>query len=137
MGGYPRPISDWGMRTKAGAPVGKVDAAFIWAHNGKTYLFGEGEFWRFDEGRKDEQVPKQPESGYPRDNSLWGGMPTHMDDVISSREEAEFVPGAEKEQTMVDHRNHRSKTAGGRRSIQRAPTMTWGGLNSRQASAES
>ncbi|XP_061564369.1 matrix metalloproteinase-25 [Cololabis saira] len=86
MRGYPRPVSDWGMKTKAGAPVGKVDAAFIWAHNGKTYLFSEGEFWRFDEGRRDEQVPKQPESGYPRDSSLWGGMPTHMDDVISSRE---------------------------------------------------
>ncbi|KAM6897082.1 matrix metalloproteinase-17 [Xenentodon cancila] len=83
MDGYPRPLSDWGMRTKTGKLVDKLDAAFIWAHNGKTYLFSGGEFWRFDESRRDEQVTKRPESGYPRDNSLWGGMPTHMDDIIS------------------------------------------------------
>ncbi|XP_072229712.1 matrix metalloproteinase-17 [Leuresthes tenuis] len=83
MSGYPRPLSDWGMKTKSGALVDRVDAAFIWAHNGKTYLFSGGQFWRFDESQKSGQVPKQPEPGYPRDNSLWGGMPTHMDDIIS------------------------------------------------------
>ncbi|XP_037610936.1 matrix metalloproteinase-17 [Sebastes umbrosus] len=83
MDGYPRPISEWGMRTKSGTPVDRVEAAFIWAHNGKTYLFSGGEFWRFDESRKGEQVTKQPEPGYPKLNSLWGGVPTHMDDIIS------------------------------------------------------
>ena len=51
MDGYPRPLSDWGMITKSGVPVDRVDAAFIWAHNGKTYLFSGDEFWRFDESR--------------------------------------------------------------------------------------
>nr|XP_046232577.1 matrix metalloproteinase-17 [Scatophagus argus]XP_046232578.1 matrix metalloproteinase-17 [Scatophagus argus] len=83
MAGYPRPISDWGMKRKSGALVNTVEAAFIWAHNGKTYLFSRGEFWRFDESRKGEQVNRQPEPGYPRDNSLWAGVPSHMDDVIS------------------------------------------------------
>lgn len=86
MTGYPRPLSDWGMRKKSGEMVERVDAAFIWAHNGKTYLFSGGEFWRFDENRKDGQMTMQPDSGYPRENSLWEGMPTHMDDVISGKE---------------------------------------------------
>ncbi|XP_028287144.1 matrix metalloproteinase-17 [Parambassis ranga] len=84
MSGYPRPLSDWGMRTKSGALVNRVDAAFIWAHNGKTYLFSEGEFWRFDESRKDAGVMvRQPDTGYPKDNSLWEGMPYHVDDIMS------------------------------------------------------
>lgn len=84
MGGYPRPLSDWGMRTKSGVLVNRVDAAFIWAHNGKTYLFSEGEFWRFDESRSDtELVVRQPDTGYPKDNSLWEGMPYHVDDIMS------------------------------------------------------
>ncbi|KAM9837712.1 matrix metalloproteinase-25 [Aulostomus maculatus] len=84
--GGPRPLSDWGMTRKNGAPVDKVDAAFIWAHNGKTYLFSGGEFWRFDETQKDQRVIRQPESGYPRDNGLWKGVPADMDDIISWKE---------------------------------------------------
>ncbi|XP_003961452.2 matrix metalloproteinase-25 [Takifugu rubripes] len=83
MSGYPRPLSDWGMTRRNGQPVDKVEAAFIWAHNGKTYLFSGGEFWRFDESQKRQGVHIQPESGYPRDNSLWAGVPSHMDDIIS------------------------------------------------------
>ncbi|KAK2820318.1 hypothetical protein Q5P01_023277 [Channa striata] len=80
---YPRPLSDWGMTTKSGTQVDRVDAAFIWAHNGKTYLFSGGEFWRFDETNKNQPGTRQPDSGYPRDNSLWEGVPPDMDDVIS------------------------------------------------------
>ncbi|XP_041818721.1 matrix metalloproteinase-17 [Chelmon rostratus] len=83
MAGYPRPLSEWGMRTKSGLPVDRVEAAFIWAHNGKTYLFSGGEFWRFDESRKSEQTSRQPEPDYPRDSSLWAGVPSHVDDIIS------------------------------------------------------
>lgn len=83
MSGYPRPLSEWGMRSRSGALVEKVEAAFIWAHNGKTYLFSGGEFWRFDESRTSEQGISQPDAEYPRDNSLWVGVPTHMDDIIS------------------------------------------------------
>lgn len=83
MAGYPRPLSDWGMRRKNGQLVDRVDAAFIWAHNGKTYLFSEGEYWRFDESRKSDQVTRQPDLDYPRENKLWEGIPLHMDDIIS------------------------------------------------------
>ncbi|XP_060951086.1 matrix metalloproteinase-17 [Limanda limanda] len=83
MSGYPRPLSDWGMKTKSGALVDRVDAAFIWAHNGKTYLFSQGEFWRFDESRKDEQGTTNPDPGYPKETSLWEGVPSDIDDIIS------------------------------------------------------
>ncbi|KAJ3607383.1 hypothetical protein NHX12_024434 [Muraenolepis orangiensis] len=80
--GYPRPLSDWGMRTREGAMVEKVDAAFIWAHNGKTYLFSGGDFWRFDESSKSQQEIRHPEAGYPRDTALWR-VPANVDDIIS------------------------------------------------------
>ncbi|XP_024913657.1 matrix metalloproteinase-17 [Cynoglossus semilaevis] len=83
MDDYPRPLSDWSMKRKSGAPVDRVDAAFTWAHNGKTYLFSEGEFWRFDESQNGGKTSKKPDTGYPRDNSLWAGVPSDMDDVIS------------------------------------------------------
>lgn len=85
MANYPRPLSDWGMRTNSGKLVDNVDAAFIWAHNGRTYLFSGREFWRFDESRNDQQIGSQPESGYPRDISLWAGVPSHIDDIITWR----------------------------------------------------
>ena len=82
--GYPRPLSDWGMRTGEGGPLNRVDAAFVWAHNGKTYLFGGGEFWRFDESSGSQQGGIRPqEPGYPKDATLWRGVPTHVDDIIS------------------------------------------------------
>ncbi|XP_023145603.2 matrix metalloproteinase-17 [Amphiprion ocellaris] len=83
MAGYPRLLSEWGMRRKNGQLVDRVDAAFIWAHNGKTYLFSGGEYWRFDESRKGDQATRQPDLDYPRKNKLWEGIPLHMDDVIS------------------------------------------------------
>lgn len=86
MAGYPRPLSDWGMKKKSGETVNRVDAAFNWAHNGKTYLFSGGEFWRFNENIENGQRTIQPERGYPRENTLWEGMPAHIDGIISWRE---------------------------------------------------
>ncbi|XP_031597702.1 matrix metalloproteinase-25 [Oreochromis aureus] len=83
MAGYPRPLSDWGMKKKSGERVNRVDAAFIWAHNGKTYLFSGGEFWRFNENIENGQRTMQPEQGYPRENTLWEGMPAPIDGIIS------------------------------------------------------
>ncbi|KAM3592150.1 uncharacterized protein V6R79_013815 [Siganus canaliculatus] len=83
LDGYPRPLSEWGMRRRNGVPVDKVDAAFIWAHNGKTYLFSGGEFWRLDESQKSELGNRRLDPDYPRNNSLWAGVPPYMDDIIS------------------------------------------------------
>ncbi|XP_063077613.1 matrix metalloproteinase-25 [Engraulis encrasicolus] len=82
--GYPRHISDWGMKHSDGRPVTSVEAAFVWAHNGRTFLFSGGEFWGFSNG-KDIQL-QGPDEGYPKGASLWKGMPSHPDDIISYRE---------------------------------------------------
>ncbi|XP_017575996.1 matrix metalloproteinase-25 isoform X1 [Pygocentrus nattereri] len=79
--GYPRPLSEWRMRTQSGKQVDQVQSAFVWAHNGKTYLFSRGEFWRFTEGQGGT-VP-QPDAEYPKSVSLWKGVPSDPDDVIS------------------------------------------------------
>uniref|UniRef100_A0A671KJ31 Matrix metalloproteinase-25-like n=1 Tax=Sinocyclocheilus anshuiensis TaxID=1608454 RepID=A0A671KJ31_9TELE len=81
ISGYPRPLSDWGLISHDGSEVRRVDAAFIWAHNGKSYIFSGGEFWRFSEGPETEK--RHPDAGYPRNSSLWKGAPSNPDDIIT------------------------------------------------------
>uniref|UniRef100_A0A8C2L6W3 Matrix metallopeptidase 25b n=1 Tax=Cyprinus carpio TaxID=7962 RepID=A0A8C2L6W3_CYPCA len=81
ISGYPRPLSDWGLISHDGSEVRKVDAAFIWSHNGKTYIFSGGEFWRFSDGTGTEK--RRPDTGYPRNSSLWKGAPSNPDDIIT------------------------------------------------------
>lgn len=84
MGGFPRPLSDWGLATRDRNPVELVEAAFVWAHNGHTYLFSGGRFWRFDESRSGAGVRTlRPDPGYPRDAALWKGAPSQPDDIIT------------------------------------------------------
>uniref|UniRef100_A0A8C6V5M7 Matrix metallopeptidase 17a n=1 Tax=Neogobius melanostomus TaxID=47308 RepID=A0A8C6V5M7_9GOBI len=68
--GYPRPISDFGL------PTDGVDAAFVWLHNEKTYLFRENLYWRYDDHLK------RMDQGYPKDSSQWKGLPPHLDDAL-------------------------------------------------------
>lgn len=75
--GYPRPLSDWGLRSSAGRVPERVEAVFVWPHNGRTYLFSGGEYWRFDEVGTERKL----EEGYPKPASIWG-MPSHPDDII-------------------------------------------------------
>ncbi|KAK2866003.1 hypothetical protein Q7C36_002059 [Tachysurus vachellii] len=79
--GYPRPLSDWGMRKKDGRVPERVDAAFVWSHNGHTYLFSGEEFWRFTENQG--QAVPHPDADYPRSTALWKGVPSVPDDIMS------------------------------------------------------
>ncbi|KAK7123108.1 hypothetical protein R3I94_020029 [Phoxinus phoxinus] len=81
MAGYPRPLSDWGLISHDGKDVKRVEAAFIWAHNGKTYIFSGGWFWRLSEGSGSENL--RPDADYPRQSSLWKGVPIDPDDIIT------------------------------------------------------
>lgn len=69
--GYPRPISDFGLPLD-----GPVDAAFVWLHNDKTYFFRDGRYWRYDDRLR------RMDPGYPKDSSLWKGLPPHLDDAM-------------------------------------------------------
>ncbi|XP_052468079.1 matrix metalloproteinase-25-like [Carassius gibelio] len=77
MSGYPRPLSDWGLISHDGSEVRRVDAAFIWAHNGKTYIFSGGEYWRFSGTEK-----SRADADYPKNAILWTGVPSNPDDII-------------------------------------------------------
>ncbi|XP_061783204.1 matrix metalloproteinase-17-like [Nerophis lumbriciformis] len=68
--GYPRPISDFGL------PLEGVDAAFVWSHNEKTYFFKDNRYWRYDDHLR------RMDLGYPKDSTLWKGLPAHLDDAI-------------------------------------------------------
>ncbi|XP_074854503.1 matrix metalloproteinase-25 [Carettochelys insculpta] len=70
--GFPRPLTDLGL------PSGtRVEAAFVWGHNGKSYLFESSRYWRYD----DQAGAVEP--GYPRPLTLWKGVPPGLDDIIS------------------------------------------------------
>ncbi|XP_066498309.1 matrix metalloproteinase-25 [Hoplias malabaricus] len=74
---YPQPLAQWKLQNSAGEAPLRVDAVFIWPHNGRTYVFSGGEYWRFDETESD----RKPEAGYPKPASVWG-VPSDPDDVI-------------------------------------------------------
>ncbi|XP_065577368.1 matrix metalloproteinase-2-like isoform X2 [Artemia franciscana] len=54
----------------------KIDGAMVWGHNKKTYFFSGTMYWRFDE---EEQTV---ELDYPRDMSMWKGVPYNIDSVF-------------------------------------------------------
>ncbi|XP_077164493.1 matrix metalloproteinase-17 isoform X2 [Paroedura picta] len=67
--GYPRPISDFGL------PLGGIDAAFSWAPNDKAYFFKDNLYWSYNDRER------RMDSGYPSDDLLWKGVPSHLDDA--------------------------------------------------------
>ncbi|XP_049323820.1 matrix metalloproteinase-25 [Astyanax mexicanus] len=79
--GYPRPLTEWRLRNSAGDAPRHVDAVFVWPHNGRTYVFSGGEYWRFDEVDSD----RKPEAGYPKSASVWG-VTSDPDDVVGMRD---------------------------------------------------
>ncbi|KAK3524132.1 hypothetical protein QTP70_018031, partial [Hemibagrus guttatus] len=68
--GYPRPISDFGL------PMEGVDAVFVWLHNDKTYFFKDNHYWRYDDHLR------HMDQGYPKDTTLWKGIPSQLDDAM-------------------------------------------------------
>lgn len=72
QGRGPFPLTDLGLP----ANLEKLDAAFVWGHNGKTYFFSGTMYWRFDE------ETGKVELDYPRDMSMWKGVPYNIDAVF-------------------------------------------------------
>ncbi|XP_037072230.1 matrix metalloproteinase-2-like [Pollicipes pollicipes] len=67
--GYPQPLTTLGLPHS----LDGIDAAMVWGHNGKTYLFKNDMYWRFDE------ATGKVELDYPRDISVWHGVPYYLD----------------------------------------------------------
>lgn len=65
----------------------KVDAAFVWGHNGRTYFFADTMYWRFDE------YVKNVELDYPRDMVMWSGVPYNIDSAFKYNGTTYFFKG--------------------------------------------
>ncbi|XP_027031972.2 matrix metalloproteinase-17 [Tachysurus fulvidraco] len=76
--GYPRPISDFGL------PMEGVDAVFVWLHNDKTYFFKDNHYWRYDDHLRNM------DQGYPKDTTLWKGIPSQLDDAMRWSDSASY-----------------------------------------------
>lgn len=75
--GFPpdgRPLSDMGLP----AGVDRIDAAFVWGYNGRVYLVSGYAYWKMEtDGRAVVR------DDYPRDMSMWGGVPIPLDDAVT------------------------------------------------------
>nr|XP_027203761.1 matrix metalloproteinase-2-like [Dermatophagoides pteronyssinus] len=65
----PIPLTDLGLSRK----IERIDTIINWAVNGKAYIFTGSVYWRLD------SQEKHVEMDYPRDISVWQGIPTHLD----------------------------------------------------------
>ncbi|XP_050436523.1 matrix metalloproteinase-2-like [Adelges cooleyi] len=67
--GYPKPLTSLGLPDQ----LDRVDAATVWGHNSKTYIFSGTMYWRYD-----DETGKM-ELDYPRDMSIWRGVGYNID----------------------------------------------------------
>lgn len=64
-----RPITDFNIPDD----VKKIDAAFVWGYNQRTYLVSGDMYWKMDERNR------FVEYDYPRDMGTWRGVPVPLD----------------------------------------------------------
>lgn len=67
--GYPKPLTALGLPDD----LDHVDAATVWGHNSKTYIFSGTMYWRYDD------ETDRMELDYPRDMSIWKGVGYNID----------------------------------------------------------
>lgn len=65
----PTPLSYLGLPDD----LDHIDAAMTWGYNGKTFFFSGDKYWRFDD------AVGRVELDYPRDISMWRGVPSDVD----------------------------------------------------------
>ncbi|XP_053679743.1 matrix metalloproteinase-2 [Anopheles nili] len=74
--GYPKPLTDLGLPDS----IDRIDAALVWSHNNRTYLYSGRLYWRFDEDTN------RVELDYPRDMSMWKGIGYNIDAAFQYRD---------------------------------------------------
>ncbi|XP_072837055.1 72 kDa type IV collagenase [Pogona vitticeps] len=71
--GYPKKLTSLGLPPD----VQRVNAAFNWSKNRKTYIFAGDKFWRYNE------VKKKMDPGFPKlIADAWNGVPDNLDAVL-------------------------------------------------------
>uniref|UniRef100_A0A1Y9IVB7 Peptidase metallopeptidase domain-containing protein n=1 Tax=Anopheles minimus TaxID=112268 RepID=A0A1Y9IVB7_9DIPT len=74
--GYPKPLTNLGLPDN----IERIDAALVWSHNNRTYLYSGRLYWRFDEDTN------RVELDYPRDMSMWKGVGYNIDAAFQYRD---------------------------------------------------
>lgn len=63
-----------------------MDAVFTWRKNGKTYIFKDGRYWRYNEDRK------KLDRGYPRFIQRgWPDLPNNIDAAVTWRNGRSYI----------------------------------------------
>jgi len=81
--GYPKLIAD----VFPGLP-NDIDGGFQWGRNGRTYFFKDNAYYRYSHGRTirtnsgNYEEPGRIDSSYPRDISVWKGVPRSGIDAV-------------------------------------------------------
>lgn len=70
-----RPITEFGIPQD----VKKIDAAFIWSYNSRTYLISGDMYWKLN------QEHNHIELDYPRDMSIWRNVPVPVSSAFQYR----------------------------------------------------
>jgi len=69
-----RPLTDLGLPWD----IDRIDAAFVWGHNRRTYLISGSMYWKLDDYSR-----KVETHTYPRDMSMWAGIPVPVDSAFT------------------------------------------------------
>ena len=73
MKGFPKPLTYLGLPLN----LSKIDAALVWGHNQKTYLFAGNQYWRL------EETSQKVEVDYPRNMNVWRGIPANLNSAFT------------------------------------------------------
>lgn len=76
ISGHPKegmPLTELGLP----ADVKKVDAAFVWGFNNRTYIISGDMYWKLNE--RNNYI----EPDYPRDMSIWRKVPVPLDSAFN------------------------------------------------------
>ncbi|KAG8184677.1 hypothetical protein JTE90_013070 [Oedothorax gibbosus] len=72
----PMPLTSLGLPSE----LERLDAAFVWAKNGRTYFFSGDNYWRFDE------TTSKMDPGYPQSISTrWKGLEPDIDTAFTMK----------------------------------------------------
>ncbi|XP_071519616.1 stromelysin-3-like [Panulirus ornatus] len=69
-----------------GVNASHLDAAMMWGHNGRVYLFSGDRYWRLG-------WDGLAEMDYPRDVAVWRGLPRHYSSALTIRSATYFFAG--------------------------------------------
>ncbi|XP_050702571.1 matrix metalloproteinase-15-like isoform X2 [Eriocheir sinensis] len=76
-----------GGLAELGVDAPRLDAAMVWGHNGRVYLFSGHRYWRLGPDGTAER-------DYPRHTAVWRGVPANLSAALTQGTHTYFLAGA-------------------------------------------